>query len=62
VTIEQKAERLLLDRSVVIKADAARVKGDHGEYSVIFRDGRWWCSCPARKKCSHILAVELVTA
>lgn len=61
MTVEEKAERLLLERRVTIPAAIASVKGDHGEYAVVFRDGRWLCNCPARKKCSHIEAVERVT-
>ncbi len=61
MTVQEKAERLLLERAVTLEALEARVKGDHGEYLVVFRNGRWWCPCPARKKCSHIEAVERVT-
>jgi uncharacterized Zn finger protein len=25
------------------------------------RRGGWWCSCPARRSCSHLHALELVT-
>lgn len=61
MTIEEKAERLLLTGSVTIVAYHALVKGDHGTYAVIREGNRWRCTCPARKKCSHIEAVERVT-
>jgi hypothetical protein len=61
MTITEKADRLLLTGAVSIPAAIASVKGDHAEYAVVFREGRWTCNCPARKKCSHIDAVERVT-
>ena len=38
----------------------ARVRGSQ-QYDVQHRDGRWTCSCPSRRPCSHIHATELVT-
>ena len=61
VSIREKADRLLLTGAVSIDTAAAKVRGDHGTYSLIHLNGRWWCNCPARKKCSHIEAVERVT-
>jgi hypothetical protein len=61
VTITEKAERLLLDGAVSIYAPMAMVRGDHGHYRVIKTGGGWRCTCPARKKCAHIEAVERVT-
>jgi hypothetical protein len=61
VSIKEKAERLLISGAVIIPAAIASVKGDHGTYAVVFREGRWKCNCPARKRCSHIEAVERVT-
>ena len=62
MTVEEKAERLLLERRVTI-SDAAvvTVRGDHDIYRLFREAGRWRCTCPARKKCSHIEAVERVT-
>jgi hypothetical protein len=62
VTITEKAERLLLDGHVTVIAAEATVRGDHGVYTVVAKHGRWWCDCPARKKCSHVLAVERIAA
>ena len=61
MTVEEKAERLLLERRVTVTVTEAKVKGDHGEYTVVLHNGLWRCNCPARKKCSHIEAVERVT-
>jgi uncharacterized Zn finger protein len=67
MTVEEKAERLLLDGAVTIlsvpmsDALSAVVHGDHDVYSVYRETDRWRCTCPARKKCSHIEAVERVT-
>lgn len=63
-----KAKRLLSAGCVtVVEVDGelvrARVAGDHGEYEVSRLPGdRFRCSCPAlRWRCSHVVAVELVT-
>lgn len=41
----------------------AEVKGDSGGlYALGWQDGRWSCSCPARVDCSHLGALQLVTA
>jgi hypothetical protein len=61
MTVEEKAERLLLERRVTIPAYSAIVRGDHDVYAVKREGDRWRCTCPARKKCSHIEAVERVT-
>jgi hypothetical protein len=63
MTITEKADRLLLTGSVSIPAvTTATVRGDHGEHLLYRVDtGRWRCTCPARKRCSHIEAVERVT-
>ena len=65
-TIEAKADRLLTSRCVylriVMPAHAvASVRGDSGVHGVDWTHGKWSCSCPARKTCSHVLAVQAVT-
>lgn len=62
MTIEEKAERLLVTGALTVTVEEATVRGDHGTYTVWRDPDRWRCSCPARKKCSHIEAVERVTA
>jgi uncharacterized Zn finger protein len=66
MTITEKAERMLLAGNVSIHGTngaelAAIVRGDHDLYAVVREKDRWRCTCPARKKCSHIEAVERVT-
>lgn len=33
---------------------------DKDPYEVKYRQGVWWCDCPARVECSHLVAVRLV--
>ena len=61
MSITEKAERLLLEGRVTIPAYSAVVRGDTDIHSVFREGGRWRCTCPARKRCSHIEAVERVT-
>lgn len=66
VHISAKAGRLLtsgavrllhLDEHVLV----ARVVGDSATWLVrCDRDTGWSCTCPARRTCSHIAALELV--
>ena len=41
---------------------AAECRGDSGAVYVVGRDevGKWSCSCEARGRCSHIIALQLV--
>jgi hypothetical protein len=39
----------------------ARCRGGGDLYELGFDRGAWWCSCPARATCSHLLALQLVT-
>lgn len=68
--VAQKARRLLAEgRLEVVRADkggivVARCRGDSAEvYDLGFDPGpgEWRCTCPARSKCSHIAALQLVT-
>jgi hypothetical protein len=38
----------------------AYVRGDDRTYECGFAKGRWWCACPARGKCSHLVALAHV--
>lgn len=63
MTIEEKAERLLVTKAVTIeRVLVATVRGDHDTYTVFREKDRWRCTCPSRVRCSHIEAVERVTA
>jgi len=68
-TAAEKARRLLSEGRVIIteargRCVRAEVRGDSGEtYEVAHElDGRWLCACVARGICSHVQAVQLVTA
>ncbi len=40
---------------------AARARGQGAEYRLGFTDGRWYCTCPARSVCAHLVSLQLVT-
>jgi hypothetical protein len=56
------AEGRLVVRSVTAESARAECRGDGTVYALGFENGRWWCSCPARGRCSHLYALGLVTA
>ena len=64
-----KGRRLLAEgRLRVIEVDEfaavamAEVRGDSGGLYVVGRDERgWFCGCPARGRCAHMVALQLVT-
>lgn len=65
-TVDGKARRLLAEGRVLIsdggrKRVLASVAGESAVYVVAYSAGSWWCSCPARGRCAHRVAVELVT-
>ncbi len=65
-TVADKADRLLTTRCVQVKACGpetvvAVVRGDTSVHDVDLHRGRWSCSCAARRNCSHLEAVWLVT-
>lgn len=73
-TIGEKAERILVEGRLTVtrvSADAelaraqvvATCRGDHDSYVLGFDavERLWRCTCPARRKCAHITALQLVT-
>lgn len=62
-----KGRRLLVEgRLIVTKVDGDNIRsscrGDSGEvYRQAHHAGQWWCSCPAKTRCSHVVALQLVT-
>jgi hypothetical protein len=56
------AEGRLVVRSLNLEGARAECRGDGTIYALGFEDGRWWCSCQARGRCSHQYALGLVTA
>lgn len=65
-----KGRRLLTEGRLLISRVhgdliVATCRGDSGEvYDLGFdpRNGQWRCTCPARGRCSHLVALQLVTA
>lgn len=60
-----KALRLLVMGRVTVfcseRGTEATVEGDSGTWRVYRAPGRWRCTCPSRRPCSHVEAVERVT-
>ena len=62
-----KARRYLTEGRVqlvrVTESNAlAKVRGDGAVHTVIANPKFWSCSCPAKGRCAHLLAVGLVVA
>lgn len=63
-----KAMRLLVTgRLRILRVDSnfisAQCKGDSGAmYELLWKDGLWTCSCPARTDCSHLNALWAVVS
>lgn len=63
---EQKGRRYLVEGRLRIERVAggvirARCRGGGDEYELGFRDGAWYCHCPALTRCAHLVALELVS-
>lgn len=63
--VEAKARRYLVEGRLVVSAITgdditATCRGQGGSYD-LGHDGGWWCSCPARRRCAHLIALQLVT-
>ena len=60
-----KALRLLVSGRVTVRYGEhgieATVVGDTGTWSLYREPEGWRCSCPSRRRCSHVEAVERVT-
>jgi hypothetical protein len=53
--------RLTVTRVVPGEVDAI-YRGDGEMYELGYRRGEWFCPCPARGRCCHLLALGLVVA
>ena len=68
-TIESKGRRFLVEGRLVVthvlgNHVTAVCHGDSGGYDLGHdprRPGGWWCACPARGECAHLVALQLVT-
>lgn len=64
--VDAKGRRYLVEGRLVvtsITADTvtARCRGNGTSYHLGHDPRGWWCSCPARSRCCHLAALELVT-
>lgn len=62
-----KARRYLVEGRVVIEIAGragvvALVRGDGTHHRVSYDRGGWYCTCPARGRCAHLLAVGLIVS
>lgn len=62
-----KAARYLSEaRLTVLRVTDGEVdavaRGDGAVYELGYRRGEWFCPCPARGRCAHLLALGLVVA
>jgi|GEM_PF-2676860 len=66
-SVEQKGRRYLVEGRLVVDLVAgdeirARCRGGGAVYELgLFNGGEWWCGCPARGRCAHLVALGLVT-
>jgi len=68
-SIEEKGRRLLSEgRLTLLEVDGDRIKAEcRGDSAAVYdtgfseERGEWYCSCPARSKCAHLVALQLVT-
>jgi hypothetical protein len=65
----EKARRYLAEgRLLVLKVDdkagvvAAEARGDGATYACGYAQRHWYCTCPAKGRCCHLLALGLVVA
>ena len=67
---EAKATRYLAEGRLIVReldehggTCSADCRGDGAIYA-LGRDegGRWYCACPARGRCAHLVALQLVVA
>lgn len=63
-----KAHRLLAEGRLIVRETHpyifATCRGDSGELYRLGWDpsnGRWRCGCPSKGRCSHLIALQLVT-
>jgi uncharacterized Zn finger protein len=66
-TIDEKAIRYLHERRIrVVRIDGDRVygraRGERDVYQLVAGGGRSRCTCPARVRCCHLAALELIAA
>ena len=63
---DSKGRRYAVEGRLIVEAVDARhiaasVRGNGEVYQVGYDRGSWFCSCPAPRRCSHLVALQLVT-
>lgn len=62
---QTKGRRYLTEgRLTVAEVDANRVRATCRGQGTVYRLGHdrgWWCGCPAKGTCCHLVALQLVT-
>jgi hypothetical protein len=64
--VETKGRRYLLEGRLIVReviGDRIRAtcRGSGSTWRLGFLNDRWYCECPARTRCSHLVALQLVT-
>jgi uncharacterized Zn finger protein len=65
--VQTKGRRYVVEgRLLVHHVDSERVEASCRGQGAMYRlgcddRGGWWCNCPARTRCSHLVALQLVT-
>jgi uncharacterized Zn finger protein len=54
-------EGRLLVHQVTPNEIRATARGNGWVYALGFNEGSWFCGCPAIGRCSHLVALQLVT-
>jgi hypothetical protein len=63
---ERKGRRYVAEgRLTIERVDVAGIhatcRGAGAVYTVGYENERWHCSCPALRRCAHLVALQLVT-
>lgn len=63
---EAKGRRYLTEGRLLVRFAGpqgirAICRGNGEFYRVGYERGGWWCTCPAKGRCSHLIALMLVT-
>ena len=64
---EAKGRRYLVEAQLLVELVnelevSALCSGDGAVYELGFTAGAWFCTCPALRRCSHLIALGLVVA
>ena len=64
--VDARARRYLIEGRLVVRAVGdeeirAMCRGGGDVYALGWKHGAWWCGCPARSRCAHLAALQLVT-